>query len=420
MQALSTANHAPSEEEIIEEEYRAWIVNTVILYDHQKSYGLEWPSLTVQWLPGVQAHPTLNEYCIQSMLLGTHTTDDEPNYLLVADVALPLPQTVIDVRTTDENGHPRVVQDIPSIHYRKRINHDGEVNRARYMPQNSSIVATKSPNKTVFVFNLDLHPELPSNDVKSEHECHGHTSEGYGICWNPKKQGLLLSGSLDGSICAWDMQEAGFNVSSLLRIADAHANGVEDVDWHKHHDYMFGSVGNDSMLALYDVRKGSQGLIQRVRAHDGDVHAIAFNPENEHLFATGGADNVVNLWDLRKIDEKLHSFEGHNKEVLQVSWSPYNEAILGSCGADRRVNIWDVNQIGNEQSPEEAEDGPPELYFVHGGHKASVSDFSWNMNEGYEGFVASVAEGNVLQVWQPVSIFLRYKLRVCFFRCAFV
>ena len=393
-----------SEEDRVEEEYHAWLVNRVVLYDYQKTYGLEWPSLSVQWLPGVRDHPTMSDHCLQSLLLGTHTTDDEPNYLLVADVTLPLPQTVLDVRTIDEDGKARVVEDNLIIDIKKRIRHEGEVNRARYMPQNSSIIATKSPSKSVFVFNYELHPELPiGNDVKAEHECHGHSSEGYGICWNPKKEGLLLSGALDGSICTWDLQEAGLSVSALLRIMDAHTNGVEDVDWHKHYDYMFGSVGNDSMLALYDVRQGSNASFQRVHAHEGDVHAIAFNPESEHLLATGGADNMVNLWDLRKLGEKLHSFERHSKEVLQVSWAPYSEAILGSCSSDRRVNIWDVNQIGNEQNPEEAEDGPPELYFVHGGHKASVSDFSWNMNEGYEGFITSVAEGNVLQVWQTVS-----------------
>ena len=55
-------------------------------------------------------------------------------------------------------------------------------------------------------------------------------------------------------------------------------------------------------------------------------------------------------------------------------------------------------------APEEAEDGPPELYFVHGGHKASVSDFSWNPESDYMGVVASVDERNALQVWQCVDL----------------
>ena len=394
-----------TEEEQIEEEYRAWVVNTTVLYDYQKSYGLEWPILTAQWLPGVKDHPSNKDYSLLSMVLGTHTTDDEPNYLLIADVTLPHPDAVIDHRTKDEDGNP-IVDKTPNINYTHRIRHNGEVNRARYMPQNSTVIATKSPSNTVYVFNYENHPELPtSNDVIAEHECHGHSSEGYGVCWNPNKVGNLLSGSLDGSICLWDLQEAAHDVKPFLSFTDCHGNGVEDVDWHKYHEYVFGSVGNDSSLALYDTRKGaSGGLTQRIQdAHKGDIHALSFNPGSEHLLATGGADNMVNLWDLRKMNEKLHSFEGHSKEVLQVSWSPYNEAILGSCSADRRVNIWDVTQIGSEQTAEESENGPPELYFVHGGHKAPISDFSWNKNKDFEGFMASVAEGNVLQVWQATD-----------------
>lgn len=46
----------------------------------------------------------------------------------------------------------------------------------------------------------------------------------------------------------------------------------------------------------------------------------------------------------------------------------------------------------------DSEDGPPELLFSHGGHKAKISDFAWNKNEPW--VLASVAEDNSLQVWQ--------------------
>jgi histone-binding protein RBBP4 len=116
----------------------------------------------------------------------------------------------------------------------------------------------------------------------------------------------------------------------------------------------------------------------------------------------------------------LHSFEQHTEEVFQVQWSPFNETILGSCSVDRRLNIWDVSRIGEEQVPflsfysylisfahansvvcqsaQDAEDGPPELLFIHGGHTAKISDFSWNPNETW--VIASVAEDNILQIWQ--------------------
>jgi histone-binding protein RBBP4 len=59
--------------------------------------------------------------------------------------------------------------------------------------------------------------------------------------------------------------------------------------------------------------------------------------------------------------------------------------------------VWDLSRIGMEQTPEDAEDGPPELLFLHGGHTSKVSDFSWNQQEHWT--IASVSEDNVLQVW---------------------
>lgn len=47
------------------------------------------------------------------------------------------------------------------------------------------------------------------------------------------------------------------------------------------------------------------------------------------------------------------------------------------------------------QAPEDAEDGPPELLFIHGGHTSKVSDFAWNPTDDW--VVASVAEDNILQ-----------------------
>jgi len=42
-----------------------------------------------------------------------------------------------------------------------KINHEGEVNRARYMPQNPCIIATKTPSADVLVFDYTKHPSKP-------------------------------------------------------------------------------------------------------------------------------------------------------------------------------------------------------------------------------------------------------------------
>ena len=91
---------------------------------------------------------------------------------------------------------------------------------------------------------------------------------------------------------------------------------------------------------------------------------------------------------------------GHEAGVYQIKWAPFSETVMGSCSADRRINIWDMSRIGDEQTPEDAKDGPPELLFTHGGHTAKVSDFAWHQNAEEEWMLASVAEDNILQIWQ--------------------
>jgi histone-binding protein RBBP4 len=74
------------------------------------------------------------------------------------------------------------------------------------------------------------------------------------------------------------------------------------------------------------------------------------------------------------------------------------ETVLASSAADKRVMIWDVSRIGDEQAEEDANDGPPELLFVHGGHTAKISELSWNPTQKW--VMASVAEDNILQIWE--------------------
>jgi len=228
----------------------------------------------------------------------------------------------------------------------------------------------------------------------------GHAKEGYGLAWNPHEEGHLISGSDDSLICAWDINAATKTSHVLEPTATytGHASVVEDVAFHLHHANLFGSVGDDAKLMIWDQRDNKYDKAKYVvDAHSKEINCLAFNPFSEYIIATGSADKTVALWDMRSLKTKLHSLEGHSEEVYQVAWSPFNETILASASSDRRLNVWDLSKIGEEQSAEDAEDGPPELLFIHGGHTAKVADFSWNANDQW--MVASVAEDNILQVW---------------------
>ncbi|XBI27226.1 hypothetical protein VPH35_051741 [Triticum aestivum] len=65
-----------------------WKMNTLFLYDLVITHALEWPSLTMKWLPG-RIEPVGKEHSMQKMVLGTDTSDNEPNYLMLARSSSP-------------------------------------------------------------------------------------------------------------------------------------------------------------------------------------------------------------------------------------------------------------------------------------------------------------------------------------------
>jgi WD40 repeat protein len=290
------------------------------------------------------------------------------------------------------------------IDLHQRIAHDGEVNRARYMPQNSSIIATKTISSQVYVFDLSKHPQTPENPSQCNPDLRlkGHRKEGYGLAFNSKKEGLLSSGSDDSLVCVWNIAATlvrGQKEMTPLVSFTGHTDVVEDVCWHPFHENILASVADDKTMKTWDTRQKDKAQ-ESLDAHSKEVNAVAFNPFSQFVLATGSADKTVALWDMRNLKKKLHTFASHEGEVFSVQWAPFNETILASSSADRRVCVWDVAKIGTQQSQQDEEDGPPELLFIHAGHTAKISDMSWNANQDDEWVMASVAEDNILQLWR--------------------
>ncbi|GAB2267853.1 hypothetical protein Dimus_002829 [Dionaea muscipula] len=385
MAAEEEREAAGEEMEEVEEEYSVWKKNTPFLYNFIISHPLEWPSLTVQWLPSPPQLIPDSFLSVHKLILGTHTSDQAPNFLMIADVHIP-----------SINGAP--VPAPPKVEIVKRINVNGEVNRARCMPQNPDLIAAKTSGPEVYVFNCAMQGDAPECGIcDPDFTLKGHEQEGYGLSWNPFKEGNLLSGSNDCKICLWDVRsEPRGRVLDAKTVFLAHENVVEHVSWHLKNENVFGSVGDDMLLMIWDQR--SDKPQQTVRCHEKEVNYLSFNSYNEWILATASSDTTVGLFDTRKLSSPLHVLTTHMEEVFQVEWDPNHETVLASSADDRRLMVWDLNRIGDEQQEGEAEDGPPELLFSHGGHKAKISDFSWSQNMPW--VVSTVAEDNTLQVWQ--------------------
>lgn len=135
------------------------------------------------------------------------------------------------------------------------------------------------------------------------------------------------------------------------------------MQYHPLHASLIGSVSDDLTLQILDTRNSvtTSAAVKAERGHGDAINALAFNPASEYLVATGSADKTIGLWDLRSLKTKLHSLTGHVDSVTSLAWHPFEETILGSSSYDRRILFWDLSKVGEEQTPDDAEDGPPEL-----------------------------------------------------------
>lgn len=275
----------------------------------------------------------------------------------------------------------------------KKYIHEGEVNRARAMPQDNSIVATASNTGTVYLYKID--DTLQESDGTFYEKLNHHTENGYGLSWNRFSKGTLLTGSDDTTVAIWDINHA----SAPKTVVKDSEDIVNDVAWQNvNNEHLFGVASEDKNFYFYDLRSGTSPSLKH-DIHENPINSLVFSPKSQYLFATGSSDKTIVLSDLRYIKKRLHTLIGHSEAVTSLHWSPFDDRVLASSGGDRRAILWDMSKIGEEQSQEDAEDGAPELLFMHGGHTSGINDFAWSSN--HEWMLASVSDDNIVQVWQP-------------------
>jgi len=310
-----------------DEEYRVWKKNVPFLYDLMITKALEWPSLTVQWMP-FKDIPNDSEFSVQKLILGTHTSDQEQNYLMIAKVRLPLP--IEKNNKEEERSHYKGPQE-KKIEFEVQICHEGEVNRARFCPQEPQLIATKAISGEVHLFNYYKHPSIPiDSKCVPDARLVGHSKEGYGLSWNQNKKGYIVSSSDDGSICVWDVSNGVLNGNRISPLSkySFHKNVVNDVCWHKFHNSMFGSVDDDKRFAIWDIRKENKSPIFVKEAHKAEINCLDFNPLNEFLLGTGSKDKTACIWDMRNLSNPISTL-GYQQENVYIKFrSTYCHGLL--------------------------------------------------------------------------------------------
>lgn len=396
MDQLMDANNIQEENNeplSIEQEYDLWKSNVPLMYDFVSETKLTWPSLTIQWLPDNGSTSPQK----QDLLLGTHTSGEEDNYLKIASVELPKEIALSSVED-DEHNELSTENVKSNIRITKKFKHDLEITRARYMPQQNNIVATINGEGTLYIYDTNQSSKQTPTRLSY------HKENGYGLSFNPNDKGKLLSGSDDHSIALWDVS---MSTEPVLSWENAHNDIINDCKWHNFEPSIFGSVSEDSTLQIQDLRilEGSSNdnndsIVMKLKAPQ-PFNTIAFSKYSSNLFAAAGTDSNIYLYDMRDTSVPLHTMCAHTDAVTSLDFYGQQDGIIVSAGADRRVIVWDIMEIGNEQVRDDAEDAMPEVLMIHAGHKSAINDIS--INENIPWLMASAEEENTVQIWKCSS-----------------
>lgn len=377
---------AEVDETTIVEEHKLWRKNCRYMYTYISETALLWPSLSIQFLPaGLLTNKTADTETgvTRNIVLTTHTSGEDeaqPEYMKVASFQLPRDHLAGEKRTKRLTA-----EELEGINTRLKINakyeQASEINRVRV--NGAGIVGTINSQGEVYVYDLK---------GNSSHKLEHHTESGFGIDWSKLEKNSLITGAEDKSIALWDYTQS----TSPLSTYAVHEDAINDVKWAVCNAHMWGSVGEDKKFVYGDDRT-STPAISRVLNQETSFNSLGFSNFSTNLVAFGGEDANVYLYDVRNMDSSLHVIMGHQQPITNVEWDPFHENVLGSSSLDRRVILWDLNKIGDEQLPDEAEDGAPELLMMHGGHTGGVNDFCFNPE--VEWCLGSCSDDNIVHIW---------------------
>lgn len=394
----------------VENDYRVWKKNVPYLYSYLLTSSLLWPSLTVQWFPDVEFNEANKSYTYR-LLSGTFTSSSAHENLKILQVALKKLEKLASVEKYDPDSQEFLSTDSAKAGFKKLLSvqdilHKGEVNKARYMPQNSNLICSINNLGEVYVFDRTKHSSSIrlEKDFKPQISLAHHKQEGFGLSWNVQNEGLLLSCALDGDVALWDVKNysSSQSLTPVLTFDQAHEAGTNDVKWMIQHDSVFASVGEDRALRIFDTRTHAQTLANS--QSQTAINTVSFNHENMFCLATGDNAGRVNIWDLRAIQQPVHTINNaHDGSITVLDWNRRVPKVLATGGQDDcSVKVWDLSQIGAANVTDlKITEKPQELVFVHKGHMLGVNDLSWNPHDDW--LLASAANDNSLHIWKPAT-----------------
>ncbi|KAJ6486065.1 WD40 repeat-like protein [Mycena vitilis] len=267
--------------------------------------------------------------------------------------------------------------------------HQTEVFVCAFNPVKQSILVTGSKDAVVYLWDLPYPPLNPTEFAKApgpprklEHFDNTDQGDLTALHWNPEgtliaigsydtvlrvctdsgdlyfshtihqgpifavrfsKDGKwLLSCSLDGTVCLWDVAAKTLNTQY-----QNHSDCCLDVDWLS--DTLFCSCSADQTINV--MRIGNPKAVRTISGHTNEINQIKCNPSGTRL-ASCSDDMTARIWKTDEISTEVGDvirsvlLVGHKHSVSMIAWCPNHPAgtneIIATSSFDGTARLWDT------------------------------------------------------------------------------
>ncbi|KZT74970.1 WD40 repeat-like protein [Daedalea quercina L-15889] len=151
----------------------------------------------------------------------------------------------------------------------------------------------------------------------------------------------LLTASLDGTVCVWDIHE-----KKLHKQFQCHKDCCLDVDWLT--EDIFASCGADGKIQIMSLAHARPP--KTLIGHTTEVNQIKCSPSRARI-ASCSDDRTARIWNIEDIvynrppNNDVVVLRGHSDTVSSIAWSPVvaegEHEILASSSFDGTSRLWD-------------------------------------------------------------------------------
>ncbi|CAN0515647.1 unnamed protein product, partial [Ectocarpus sp. 12 AP-2014] len=247
-----------------------------------------------------------------------------------------------------------------------------------WCPTHENVIATGCKDGKVRVFDCSW-----TNGLEPQYVLPGHTQRVFHVCWSPLLEGTLASGSDDATVIVWRLprkalprsEPAGaackVSPSAVLR---GHTSNVRPLHWNSEVPWLLLSGSWDGTVRAWDVRKagvrwgsgsshqgsekgiggggdvitaaGGEGrreaCIAVMSDHVADVYGLSASPSRPFLYASVSRDTTIRLFSLEGVASSIRTGAVLAGGSLSSALSDAASAMLPAsptalCGADSRL-----------------------------------------------------------------------------------